>query len=107
MTERFDKFDEQIYNARLHYDNTFGDHSISTFVGMERLNNDSNNFFASKVGGFPDASRGELFQGNNDDRQASGGTSSEFKRQDFFGSLSYDFKKKYFIDFTMRYDGIQ
>ncbi|MGJ8736313.1 SusC/RagA family TonB-linked outer membrane protein [Zobellia laminariae] len=105
LTERFDKFDEQIYNARLHYDNTFGDHSISTFVGMERLNNDSNNFFASKVGGFPDASRGELFQGNNDDRQASGGTSSEFKRQDFFGSLSYDFKKKYFIDFTMRYDG--
>ncbi|CAM4215033.1 Outer membrane receptor for ferrienterochelin and colicins [Zobellia roscoffensis] len=105
LTERFDKFDEQIYNARLHYDNTFGDHSISTFVGMERLNNDSNDFFATKVGGFPDASRGELFQGNNDDRQSSGGTSSEFKRQDFFGSLSYDFKKKYFIDFTMRYDG--
>ncbi|SIS48714.1 TonB-linked outer membrane protein, SusC/RagA family [Zobellia uliginosa] len=105
LTERFSKFDEQIYNARLHYDNTFGVHSISTFIGMERLNNASNNFFATKVGGFPDARRGELFQGNNDDRQASGGTSSEFKRQDFFGSLSYDFKKKYFIDFTMRYDG--
>ncbi|CAN0602298.1 unnamed protein product, partial [Ectocarpus sp. 12 AP-2014] len=105
LTESFSKFDEQIYNARLHYDNTFGNHSISTFVGMERLTNDSNNFFATKVGGFPDASRGELFQGNNDDRQSSGGTSSEFKRQDFFGSLSYDFKKKYFIDFTMRYDG--
>ncbi|WP_291967666.1 SusC/RagA family TonB-linked outer membrane protein [Maribacter sp.] len=105
LTESFNKFDEQIYNARLHYDNTFGDHSISTFVGMERLTNDSNNFFATKVGGFPDASRGELFQGNNDDRQSSGGTSSEFKRQDFFGSISYDFKKKYFIDFTMRYDG--
>ncbi|MDO6473362.1 TonB-dependent receptor [Maribacter sp. 1_MG-2023] len=105
LTESFNKFDEQIYNARLHYDHTFGDHSISTFVGMERLTNDSNNFFATKVGGFPDASRGELFQGNNDDRQSSGGTSSEFKRQDFFGSLSYDFKKKYFVDFTMRYDG--
>lgn len=105
LTESFSKFDEQIYNARLHYDNIFGDHSISTFVGMERLTNNSNNFFATKVGGFPDARRGELFQGNNDDRQSSGGTSAEFKRQDFFASLSYDFKKKYFVDLTVRYDG--
>lgn len=105
LRESFDKFDEQIYNARLHYDNVFGDHSISTFVGMEILTNTSSNFFASKVGGFPDARRGELFQGNNDDRQQSGGTSSEFKRQDFFTSLSYNFKKKYFIDLTLRHDG--
>ncbi|WP_246146921.1 SusC/RagA family TonB-linked outer membrane protein [Seonamhaeicola marinus] len=105
LRESFWKFDEQIYNIRLHYSNSFGDHSVSAFVGHERLNSNTRQFFAEKTGGFPNPATGELFQGNNDDRQLSSGQSSEFARQDYFGSFSYDFKKKYFIDFTIRHDG--
>ncbi|RKR12201.1 TonB-linked SusC/RagA family outer membrane protein [Maribacter vaceletii] len=105
LREDFTKFDEQIYNARIHYSNIFGDHSVNTFVGMERIDNESSNFFAQKIGGFPNPTSGELFQGNNGDTQSSSGTSSEFKRQDFFGSLSYDYDKRYFIDLTLRHDG--
>ncbi|WP_298488197.1 TonB-dependent receptor [uncultured Maribacter sp.] len=105
LRETFWKFDEQLYNIRLHYAKVFGDHSLNAFVGHERLNSNTREFFAEKTGGFPDPRSGELFQGNNDDRQLSSGTSSEFKRQDYFGSLSYDYKKRYFVDFTIRHDG--
>ncbi|MBC3759209.1 TonB-dependent receptor [Hyunsoonleella sp. SJ7] len=104
LRESFWKFDEQIYNARLHYSNVFGDHSVNAFIGMERLNSNTRNFFAEKRGGFPDPGNGELFQGSTEN-QASNGSSSEFARQDYFGSLSYDFQKKYFIDLTIRHDG--
>jgi len=105
LRENFFKFDEQIFNARLHYSKIFGDHSVNGFVGMERLNSNTRTFFAEKRGGFPNPASGELFQGNNDANQSSNGSSSEFARQDYFGSLSYDYMKRYFIDFTIRHDG--
>ncbi|WP_299556487.1 TonB-dependent receptor [Seonamhaeicola sp.] len=104
LRESFWKFDEQLFNIRLHYSNTFGDHSVSAFVGNERLNSNTREFFAEKIGGFPDPKTGELFQGSSE-RQLALGESSEFARIDYFGSLSYDYQKKYFVDFTIRRDG--
>lgn len=104
LRESFWKYDETLMNATLRYSKLFGDnHSISTFIGTERLDSDTRTFFAQRQG-FPSSDRPELFAGGSEQQQSSG-IRSEFARMDFFGSFSYDFKKKYFVDFTIRHDG--
>ncbi|WP_047244899.1 SusC/RagA family TonB-linked outer membrane protein [Maribacter thermophilus] len=104
LRESFWKYDEVLLNATLHYSTSLGEnHSLSSFVGLENLNSDTRNFWAEKRG-FPTPDHAELFAGS-DEGQQSYGISSESARMDFFGSLSYDFKKKYFIDLTLRHDG--
>ncbi len=104
LRESFWKYDEVLLNATLHYSKLFGDdHSLSGFVGLENLKSDTRNFWAERRG-FPSADHPELFAGS-DEGQQSFGLSSESARMDFFGSLSYDFAKKYFVDFTLRHDG--
>lgn len=104
LRESFWKYDETLINATLRYSKLFGDdHSISTFIGTERLDSDTRTFFAQRQG-FPSSDKPELFAGGSEQQQSSG-IRSEFARMDFFGSFSYDFKKKYFVDFTIRHDG--
>lgn len=104
LRESFWKYDETLLNATLRYSKLFGDdHSISTFVGLEKLDSDTRTFFAQRQG-FPSNEKPELFAGGFDQQQSSG-VRSEFARMDFFGSFSYDYKKKYFLDFTIRHDG--
>ncbi|MBC6998027.1 TonB-dependent receptor [Cytophaga sp. FL35] len=104
LRESFWKYDETLVNATIRYSKIFGDnHSINTFIGTERLDSDTRTFFAQRQG-FPSNDRPELFAGGSEQQQSSG-IRSEFARMDFFGSLSYDFKKKYFIDLTVRHDG--
>lgn len=104
LRESFGKYDESLINATLRYSKLFGDdHSLSTFVGLEKLDSDTRSFYAERVG-FPSSDKPELFAGGFDQQQSSG-IRSEFARMDFFGSLSYDFKKKYFLDLTVRHDG--
>jgi len=103
LRESFWKYDEQMINATIQYANAFGEHSVSGFIGYEQMESDSRNFYAERRG-FPDDVHSELFAGS-DDGQQSGGGSIQFARQNYFGSASYDFKKKYYIDLTLRYDG--
>lgn len=104
LRESFWKYDEVLLNATLHYSTLLGDdHSLSGFVGLENLNSDTRNFWAERRG-FPSPDHPELFAGS-DEAQQSFGISSESARMDFFGSLSYDFRKKYFVDLTLRHDG--
>ena len=72
-------------------------------MGYEQFTSTTRNFWAERKD-FPSDDHPELFAGS-DEGQLSFGTSSEFARQNVFGSISYDFKKKYFIDFTLRHDG--
>ncbi|WP_346882153.1 TonB-dependent receptor [uncultured Algibacter sp.] len=105
LTERLEQNDNLLLNATLRYNRTIKDnHSINAFVGVERQKDRSNNFEARKVGGFPSATLPELFAGSNDGVSATG-ASAEINRISAFGSLSYDFKKKYFLDLTVRRDG--
>lgn len=103
LRERFWKFNELMLNATLRYDKTFGDHTIRGFVGSEQFTTNQREFFAERRD-FPSANVPELFAGS-DEGQISNGGSAEWARLNYFGSLSYDFQKKYFIDFTLRHDG--
>ncbi|AUS05482.1 SusC/RagA family TonB-linked outer membrane protein [Pseudotamlana carrageenivorans] len=104
LQESFWKFDELLLNSTIRYSNTFNDaHSVSGFVGYEQITSQSRNFWAERRG-FPTSDHSELFAGS-DEGQQSYGTSQEAATVSYFGSFSYDFKKKYFIDFTLRHDG--
>ncbi len=104
LRESFRKYDELLINTTLHYSTLLGEnHNITSFAGIERLNSDTRSFWVERTG-FPTDSSSEIFAGNVDG-QRSFGVSSEGARLDFFGSLSYNFNKKYFIDFTIRHDG--
>lgn len=104
LRESFWKFDETLLNTTLRYANTFNNkHSFSGFIGYEQQSSKTRNFWAERRG-FPTADHSELFAGSDDGQQSSG-VSSEAATVSYFGSLSYDFNKKYFLDFTLRHDG--
>ena len=103
LRERFWKFNELMLNATLRYQKSYGKHSIGGLAGTERFTSDSRQFFAERRG-FPSSNVPELFAGS-DEGQISNGGSNEWARLNYFGSLSYDFGKKYFVDLTIRRDG--
>ena len=104
LRESFWKFDELLLNTTLRYNTILDEkHSISGFVGLEQQTSNTRSFWAERRG-FPTPDHTELFAGG-DDGQQSYGTSSEAATVSYFGSLSYDFDKKYFIDLTLRHDG--
>ncbi|PKQ61061.1 SusC/RagA family protein [Labilibaculum filiforme] len=104
LRESFWKFDELMLNGVVHYSKTINDdHNISAFAGYEYFSSEERSFWVEKKG-FPTADHSELFAGSVDGMQSSGG-SSEWGRVNYFGSLSYDYQKKYFVDMTIRRDG--
>ncbi len=103
LRERFWKFNELMLNATLRYDRTFGNHTIRGLAGYERFTSDQREFWAERRD-FPSDNHPELFAGS-DEGQISNGGSAEWARLNYFGSISYDFKKKYFLDLTLRRDG--
>ncbi|WP_282055800.1 SusC/RagA family TonB-linked outer membrane protein [Maribacter luteus] len=104
LTESFWKYNELMLNATLYYSKSINDkHNFSGFVGYEQTTSDQRNFWVEKIG-FPDSEHSELFAGDTDG-QTSDGTSYEWARVNYFGSLSYDYMKKYYVDLTLRHDG--
>ncbi|WPO33354.1 TonB-dependent receptor [Flammeovirgaceae bacterium SG7u.111] len=103
LRETFWKFDELLLNTTVNYDRTFNDHTVRGLVGIEQFSSQEETFWAQRRG-FPTKDHPYLFAGS-DEGQQSYGTAQEWGRLNYFGSLSYDFKKKYFIDLTLRHDG--
>lgn len=103
LRETFWKFDELMLNATVHYNRTFQNHTLRGFVGTERFTSEQRTFWAERKD-FPSDDHPELFAGS-DEGQISDGGSAEWARLNYFGSLSYDFDKKYFVDLTLRHDG--
>lgn len=103
VNDNFSKFTEQYYNAQLNYTTSKGSHTIGGFVAFEQITNNFRQFEAYKRD-LVSASYPELFSGG-DLGQTSNGGQSQSARLNFYGSVSYDFKKKYLIDVTIRQDG--
>ncbi|WP_075590533.1 SusC/RagA family TonB-linked outer membrane protein [Labilibacter marinus] len=104
LRESFWKYDETMLNATVHYNNTFNDtHTVRAFGGFEQMTSTSRTFWAERRG-FPSPDHSDLFAGSDEGQQSSG-VSNEWARLNFFGSVAYDYKKKYFIDLTLRHDG--
>ena len=98
------KFDEALLNGSLRYNNTFNDvHSINAMAAIEQITTKSSTFFA-QANDLPSAELPFLFSGDPE-TAVNGGTGSELAVLSYFGTLSYDYDKKYFVDLMLRRDG--
>ena len=98
------KFDETLLNGSLRYTNTFADvHSINAMAAVEQITTESSTFFA-QASNLPSDQLPYLFAGDPETTQ-NGGTASELALLSYFGTLSYDYDKKYFVDLMLRRDG--
>jgi TonB-linked SusC/RagA family outer membrane protein len=103
VQDGYNKYTEEYYSGQLNYARTFGKHSIGAFVAFEQTTGVSKQFSAYKRD-LVSANHPDLFSGS-DAGAISTGSASEFGRLNYFGSISYDFQKKYLVDITLRRDG--
>ncbi len=85
------------------YDRIFNNHSISALILGELQNNQGENFFGRRQD-FQSDLIDQLFAGSNENKDANGGEYRE-NRLGLVGRASYDFKAKYFLESSFRYDG--
>ena len=98
------EFDETLLNASFRYNNTFADlHSINAMAAVEQIETQSSVFFA-QANNLPSDQLPYLFAGDPE-TALNGGTASELALLSYFGTLSYDYDKRYFIDLMVRRDG--
>ena len=97
-------FNETLLNGSFRYKNTFSDvHSINAMAAVEQITTDSSTFYA-QANNLPSGELPYLFAGDPE-TTVNGGTASELALLSYFGTLSYDYDKKYFIDLMVRRDG--
>lgn len=93
------------YNIEEHidYQRSFGDHNLSaTLVAVTSGGNDT--WFSASRNNFLSTAVDQLFAGSSKS-MTNDGTSSEWGRLGYVGRVKYDFKNKYLVEFSGRYDG--
>ncbi|HKK78981.1 MAG TPA: SusC/RagA family TonB-linked outer membrane protein, partial [Phaeodactylibacter sp.] len=92
-----------VVQQSVNYDRRFGQHSVSALLLGELQNISGQNFFGRRQD-FQSTLIDQLFAGSNENRDANGGEYRE-NRLGLVGRLSYDYKAKYLIESSFRYDG--
>ncbi|MFQ3213234.1 MAG: TonB-linked SusC/RagA family outer membrane protein [Marivirga sp.] len=92
-----------VLQESVNYENIFGNHSISGLLLGELQYRNGENFFGRRQD-FQSTFIDQLFAGSNENKDANGGEFVE-TRLGLVGRVSYDFKAKYFIESSFRYDG--
>lgn len=87
----------------VNYDRQFGDHSVSGLLLGELQNNSGQDFWGRRQD-FQSDLIDQLFAGSNENKDANGGEYRE-NRLGLIGRFSYDYKAKYLIESSFRYDG--
>lgn len=96
---------QNTYNIRINYANSFGNHNINAFVGYEQSALKRDSLYATRLN-FPSVLTPELSQGGTaaTDRD-NGGKGYNFTRKSYLGKISYNYAEKYLFDVQMRIDG--
>lgn len=92
-----------VLQESINYERTFGDHSVSGLLLAEIQKQQGENFSARRQD-FQSTKIDQLFAGSLENQGADGGEFRE-NRLGFVGRFSYDYKSKYFLESTYRYDG--
>ncbi len=87
----------------VNYDRQFGNHSVSGLLLGELQNNSGQDFWGRRQD-FQSDLIDQLFAGSNENKDANGGEYRE-NRLGLIGRFSYDYKAKYLIESSFRYDG--
>lgn len=90
---------------KINYQRSFGDHDISSFIGVEQSRFRNEAFGASRIN-FPTTQTPQLSQGGTaaTDRD-NYGSSFDFTRRSYLGKLGYNYKEKYLVELQGRVDG--
>ncbi|MBQ8673767.1 MAG: TonB-dependent receptor [Bacteroides sp.] len=86
----------------LNYANKFGDHNVGAFVLFEEQYSNWDSFYAQRV---MNLSGEYLIYGEDEEQVGSMYGAGDKTRQSILGRLNYDWKGRYMVDFTFRYDG--
>lgn len=92
-----------VLQESINYERTFGDHNVSGLLLAEIQKIQGQDFSASRQD-FQSTAIDQLFAGSLQNQLANGGEFRE-NRLGFVGRFAYDYKSKYFIESTYRYDG--
>ncbi len=103
LTQSMSYNNHYVLQQSVNYDRIFGKHSLSVLALGELQKNQGENFFGRRQDYQSDLID-QLFAGSNENKDANGGEYRE-NRLGLIGRLSYDFKAKYFIETSFRYDG--
>ncbi|GGZ83496.1 SusC/RagA family TonB-linked outer membrane protein [Algibacter mikhailovii] len=104
LSDTYFTSNQTLLNATLHYKTTLGEnHNISAFAGVEQNTTKNSTFFGRRQGFKFDTV--QVLDAGPTEGQTNGGSAVDFAFQSYFGSLSYDYNKKYFVDLTIRRDG--
>ncbi len=98
--------EDNIYGSlysQLNFSRKFGQHNLSVLAGAQQEYNTYSELNAGR-NAFPSNDLRELNAGPADG-QSNNGAASEWALRSFYGSLNYDFKDKYLIGGSIRYDG--
>ncbi len=98
-------YETTVFNAKLAYQRSFGDHNIDAFAAYEQSKYEMSYLFASRVG-LPSDKLPELFTGESAG-QNNNGYSDAYGRINYFGRINYDYKGKYIATISLRHDGSQ
>jgi len=94
---------DEYLNARLDYEASFEDHNLTAFVGYEQTEGYMEGLKGYRRNLFSD--RKVVLGMSGTDQQSADGWAEEWGRVNYFGSIGYDYQRKYLIDFTFRRDG--
>jgi TonB-linked SusC/RagA family outer membrane protein len=103
LTQSLDYSNNYVLQQSANYERIFGNHSISALALGELQAVQGENFFGRRQDYQSDLID-QLFAGSNENKDASGGEFRE-NRLGLVGRLSYDYKTKYFLESSFRYDG--
>jgi TonB-linked SusC/RagA family outer membrane protein len=95
--------DGNLFNLMLRYERGFGNHKFDAFIAYEQSESSYKYLSAGRRNLYSDQML-ELFAGEEDARTVNG-YSSQSGRVNYFGNLSYNYMRKYILDFTLRRDG--
>lgn len=107
----------QLFQASLNYDRTFGKHHVAALALFEEQTTDMDNFYASRF--IEMTSLGELSNGISNGQTGSMNSSYytsgvrpadqsglwKIASKSLVGRLNYDYDERYFVEFSCRYDG--
>lgn len=92
-----------VFYSQLTYKRTFGDHNIAAFAGIQQEQNSASNIDASRTQ-FATNDLRELNAGPVNG-QTNDGTSSHWAISSYYGNVNYDYRDKYLLGASLRYDG--
>ncbi|NLR80869.1 SusC/RagA family TonB-linked outer membrane protein [Chitinophaga eiseniae] len=105
LKENFGQQQSVTENIKLSYNTIIKDHKISAFIAYEQNKYDSAFFWTSRLG-YASPLIDQISAGSTDRQNWNNdGGANESARRNYFGRVNYEYKGKYLLGFSARYDG--